>query len=96
MTVIVLNDEQVQTLNEAAGDVELQDRTGHSLGVVSHSFTDAEIEEAKQRSRSEGPWLTTKELLARIRAHLRRAALPLSISNISAINVDYILTCFYE
>ena len=68
MTVIVLNDEQVQALNEASGDVELQDRTGHSLGLVSHSFTTAEIEEAKQMSRTNGPWLTTKELLARITA----------------------------
>ncbi|MEK6261206.1 MAG: hypothetical protein AABP62_21610 [Planctomycetota bacterium] len=66
MTVIVLNDEQVKALNESAGDVELQDASGHSLGVVSHSFTAEEIAEAKRRARSGGPWLTTKELLERI------------------------------
>ena len=66
MTVIVLNDEQVQALNEASGDVELQDRTGHSLGLMTHSFTAAEIEAAKRMSRTNGPWLTTQELLARV------------------------------
>ena len=66
MTVIVLNDEQVQALNQSAGDVELQDATGHSLGIVTHSFTPEEIAEAKRRARSGGPWLTTKELLQRM------------------------------
>ena len=66
MTVIVLSDEQVQALNEASGDVELQDRTGHSLGLMTHSFTAAEIESAKRMSRDNGLWLTTQELLARI------------------------------
>ena len=68
MTVIVLNDEQVHALNESTGDVELQDAKGHSLGIVTHSFTPEEIAEAKRRARSGGPCLTTKELLERITA----------------------------
>ena len=71
MTVIVLNEEQVQALNASAGDVELQDATGHSLGIVSHSFTAEEIAEAKRRARSGGPWLTTKELLEQMTAQGR-------------------------
>ena len=70
MTVIVLNDEQVQALNESVGDIELQDATGHSLGIIAHrathSFTPEEIAESKRRAHSGGPWLTTKELLERM------------------------------
>lgn len=73
MTHIVLDDEQAAVLANAASAVELRDRRGNPLGVVTpadggHGFTEEEIREAKRRLAAGGPRYTTAEVLEHLRS----------------------------
>lgn len=63
MPYIVLDDQQAQIVSETGGKVEVRDREGRHLGFVTHGFTEAEIQEAKQRAASDEPRYTTAEVL---------------------------------
>ncbi|HEX6986421.1 MAG TPA: hypothetical protein VF170_13645 [Planctomycetaceae bacterium] len=69
MPHIILDDEQAKILAGARDAVELRDRRGRSLGVVTPSaaaetgFTEEEIAEALRRSRSNEPRYTTQQVL---------------------------------
>ncbi len=74
MAVIVVDDQQRQTILEAKGDVVLRDREGRYLGHLTDAFTadvsgitPEDIEIAKRRRASNAPRLTTPEVLARLR-----------------------------
>ena len=70
MTQLTLNDEQVQAIRQAPGDVELRDRSGIVVGYVTRRAlaTPEEIAEALKRAASPGPWHTTEQFLARLHA----------------------------
>lgn len=68
MTQIVLNDEQVKTVQSATGAVEVRDRHGNLLGYVARRTTEAEIAEAKRRLESDGPWYTTQQVLDHLKS----------------------------
>ena len=74
MSVIVVDDQQKQTILESKGDVVLRDREGRYLGHLTDVFTQdnsgvtqEDIEIAKRRRASNSPRLTTPEVLARLR-----------------------------
>ncbi len=60
---IVLSDDQASAVQAATGIVEIRDRRGSLLGYVSPPPADAEIAEAKRRLQSDGPWLTTEQVM---------------------------------
>lgn len=70
MSQILLNDDQANVVRQATDPVELCDRSGILLGYVTRKViaTPEEIAEARRRLNSDGPWHTTAEVLARMRA----------------------------
>jgi hypothetical protein len=69
MKHLVLNDEQMKVLAEAQRQVEVRDSAGHLVGYLRFvMFTQAEIEEAKRRLNSPGPWYTGAQVQARLKA----------------------------
>jgi hypothetical protein len=69
MKRIVLNDEQMKVLAEAQNQVEVRDSGGHFVGFLRLvEITPAEIEEAKRRLASPGPWYTGEQVQARLQA----------------------------
>ena len=70
MTQIILNDDQVQSVRQATDTVELCDQSGVPLGFVARKVmaTPEEIAEALRRLASPGPWHTTEQFVARLRA----------------------------
>lgn len=69
MKQLVLNEEQVKVLTEARRQVELRDNDGGLIGYLHFSlFTRAEIEEAKRRAASPGPWYTGEQVQSRLQA----------------------------
>ena len=69
MNHLVLNDEQMKVLAQAQKQVEVRDNSGHLVGYLQFvGFTPAEIEEAKRRAASPGPWFTGKQVQARLQA----------------------------
>jgi hypothetical protein len=70
MTQIVLNDDQTQVVRQATDAVEIRDGKGGLLGYVARRpmATPEEIAEARRRLDSAGPWHTTEQFVARLRA----------------------------
>ena len=71
MVEIIANDEQARTIIEARGAVCIRDSAGRVLGYVSRDAAadDAgEIEEMKQRLKSEHRRYTTVEVLEHLRS----------------------------
>ena len=68
MSQIILNGDQVRTLEAATNTVEIRDIDGRLLGYVSPVPTAAVIAEAKRRAASSGPWRTSEEVMARLDA----------------------------
>jgi hypothetical protein len=68
MIRIVLNDEQAKAVEEAVGPVELRDLRGGLVGYVSLPPSNQEIEDAKRRLRSSGPWFTTEQVLSHLQS----------------------------
>lgn len=69
MTYLVLNDEQMKVLVEAKNQIEVRDRGGHLVGYLQFfGFTEADIEEAKRRVASPGPWYSGDQVQARLQA----------------------------
>ena len=70
MTQVILNHDQSSTVRCAAGIVEILDESGILVGYVTRPplFTPEEIAEAERRVASSGPWHTTAEVLAHLRA----------------------------
>ena len=74
MSVIVVDDQQKQTILESKGDVVLRDREGRYLGHVTDAFTQddggvtqEDIEMAKKSLASDSRRYTTKEVLEHLR-----------------------------
>ena len=63
MTQIVVNDDQLKAIRAATGAVALRDADGNLLGYLSPPLSAEAIAEAKRRLQSDGPWLSTKEVL---------------------------------
>jgi hypothetical protein len=59
---IVLRDEQAKAVEEATGPVELRDVRGGLVGYVSRPVSSQDIEDAKRRLSSSGPWFTTEQV----------------------------------
>ncbi len=69
MTRIMLSDEQLRQIDQANGDLEFVNAKGEPVVVVRRPiFTREEIEEAEKRVNGGGPWYTTAEVLAHLRA----------------------------
>lgn len=74
MVDLVLTDEQVAQLSTAETEILLRDSVGTVLARASlvkeheriHGWTIEEIQEAKRRAASEGPWHTMDEVRARL------------------------------
>jgi len=63
MIQIILNDDQLKAVQDAAGSVELRDQRGRIVGYVSRPPSATVIAEARRRLDSEGPWYTTQQVL---------------------------------
>ena len=63
MIQIILNEDQLKAVQDAAGSVELRDQRGRIVGYVSRPPSAAVIAEARRRLTSEGPWYTTQQVL---------------------------------
>ncbi len=69
MTRIMLSDEQLRQIDQANGDLEFVNAKGEPVAVARRPiFTREEIEQAEKRANSGGPWYTTAEVLAHLRA----------------------------
>jgi hypothetical protein len=69
MTRITISHEQAKLINKAEDDIVLVDPSGNEIGLVSRpTFTREDIEDALKRANSGGPWYTTAEVLAHLRA----------------------------
>ena len=70
MTHVILNHDQASAVRSASGIVEILDESGILVGYVARPplFTPDEIAEAERRATSPGPWHTTAEVLAHLRA----------------------------
>ena len=75
MPELALNDEQAEVVRGANALVAVRDSSGKLIGHVlpevdaeklRNSFTEEELREAKRRAKSDGPWHTTQEVLARL------------------------------
>jgi hypothetical protein len=63
MIKIVLDDEQAKAIENAIGPVELRDSSDTLVGYVARRPSDAEIQDAKRRLNSAGPWYSTEQVL---------------------------------
>jgi hypothetical protein len=63
MTSITLNSDQLRQWQTAHDGVELVDQSGNVLGYVAKSVSADALAAAVERSKSEGPWHTTEEVL---------------------------------
>jgi hypothetical protein len=63
MPHIVVDDEQARIISESAGQIEVRDKNGKSLGYVFQGFTEDDIAMANQRKASKEPRYTTQEVL---------------------------------
>ncbi len=63
MTQIILNDDQVELMQAAAGAVEVCNRRGEVLGYFSRPPSAAETAEARLRLNSDGPWYNTHQVI---------------------------------
>jgi len=68
MVQIVATDELVRLLESAEGIVELIDANGRRLGTLTRPPTEEDVRLAKQRAAGDGPWHTTKEVIAHLKS----------------------------
>lgn len=68
MSHLVLNHEQAQVVVGALKPVQVRDSSGNLIGTFSPIWTEADIVKAKKILESDGPWKTTAEVLATLRA----------------------------
>ena len=69
MTRVILSAEQAQLVSSTTDLIELVDPQGNVLGVCSPLWNESEIQIAQQRAKSDGPWLTTAQVLERLKLH---------------------------
>ena len=67
MTSIVVTDEQAQIIKSSPKGVEIRSPKGECLGVLTHGFTEEDIELAKKALASNSPRYTTAEVLQHLR-----------------------------
>ena len=58
--------DQLKAIRAATGAVAFHDADGNLLGYLSPPLSTKTIAEAKRRLQSDGPWLSTKEVLAHL------------------------------
>jgi hypothetical protein len=68
MPHIVVDDQQVKLIEEANESVEIRDLRGRHIGYVAHGFTAEDFGIAKQRSVSDEPRFTTKQVLEHLQS----------------------------
>lgn len=68
MSHITLNTQQARILAAASDPVEIRDEQGNLLGYVSRRTRDEEIALARQRLESNGPWVSTNEVLEHLKS----------------------------
>jgi hypothetical protein len=70
MTQVILNHDQASAIRGASGIVEILDESGILVGYVARQplASPEEIAEAEKRAAWKGPWHTTEQVLARLRA----------------------------
>ena len=66
MVQLVVTAEQAKQLGKSGEPIEIVDQEGNRIGYYTQPFTNAEIAEAKRRSKSESGGRTTQEVLDRI------------------------------
>jgi hypothetical protein len=68
MVQVILSEEQATQLRQATEMVQLCDPTGKVIRVIEPEYSKEFIEELKRRARSPGPWFTSVQVQARLRA----------------------------
>jgi hypothetical protein len=71
MPELVLDDLQAKIVTEATGAVPIVDRSGRVIGhaePICTPLTPDRVAAAEQRLDSDGPWLTTSEILQHLRS----------------------------
>ncbi|MEX2172347.1 MAG: hypothetical protein WD851_23710 [Pirellulales bacterium] len=70
MTQLILDDEQVAAVRQAADRVEVRDQNGNLVAYFTKqpTATSEEIAIARSRMNWPGPWHTTEQFLARLHA----------------------------
>ncbi|MBW3599890.1 MAG: hypothetical protein KY475_21785 [Planctomycetes bacterium] len=72
MTQIVLTGEQAQIFMAATEPVEIRDETGNLLGIVARGLREDEIALARERLQSDGPWISTRDVLEHLNSLERK------------------------
>jgi hypothetical protein len=65
---LTVNDEQAKFIIESGYNVQICDRHGKHLGFLTRGFNEEDIDVAKSRMNSDGPWYTTNEVLAHLKS----------------------------
>ena len=63
MIRIILDDNQADSLRTGSETIELCDRAGRLLGYAARTPVAEDVEEAKRRLSSSGPWYSTQQVL---------------------------------
>ncbi len=66
MVQIVVTAEQARQIEQSRGSIEIIDQNGNRIGYYTQPFANAEIAEARRRSKTEQGGKSTKEILDRI------------------------------
>lgn len=76
MVELVISDEQARMLTETGGVVVIRDQNGNVVGSAFRTkkvnplsrFTPQQLADLEARSQSDGPWLTTAQVLDHLRS----------------------------
>jgi uncharacterized protein YmfQ (DUF2313 family) len=68
MPIIVLTEEQATVIASAREPVQVCDPAGKVLATIKPAFTAEELAEARRRVASPGPWYTSQQVQARLKA----------------------------
>ena len=66
MIRIILDENQAESLKNTEGAIQLCDQAGRLLGFASPKPNVEAVHQAKDRSSSEGPWLSTEEVRSQL------------------------------
>ena len=67
MRKLVLNEQQAKLLANSNELIEFVDERGNLIGCFTRAWTPTDVEEALKRREHKGHWLTTDEVLSRLR-----------------------------
>jgi hypothetical protein len=68
MVKIVATDQICEEIAKSDGVVELVDKNGRRIGILTRPPSEEDVRLAKQRAAGDGPWHTTEEVIAHLKS----------------------------